>query len=222
MGGIPYDLREDDALPDWVAYQYREARNRAKKRGIAFKMSPTDFRDVYWDSDGVCAVTGVPFSFEKYPNAFRRPYVPSVDRIDSKVGYTRKNSRLVLACVNIAMNEWGEDVFRTILDGFKIKELAREIATPQKNVAQKIMAFEDGAFYSESALVFSLGLDQGATRAMRLSGKLVPVLFYMGARKAYGYTAEYFIARMEMENIDCPAAPRYLPTPLEKPYRREQ
>lgn len=40
----------------------------------------------------------------------RRPLAPSIDRIDSSLGYTRQNCRIVCAAVNYAMNVWGEDV----------------------------------------------------------------------------------------------------------------
>ena len=38
----------------------------------------------------------------------------SLDRIDSSKGYTVENCRLVCTAVNLAMNEWGEDVLERI------------------------------------------------------------------------------------------------------------
>ena len=62
---------------------------------------------------GKCEMSGIPFS-EKGTEWFRNPWSPSLDRIDSKKGYTPDNVRIVLCAVNAAMNEWGEDVFRFI------------------------------------------------------------------------------------------------------------
>lgn len=44
----------------------------------------------------------------------RRPYVVSIDRIDSAKGYEAKNIRLVVSAVNLAMNEWGLEIFDRI------------------------------------------------------------------------------------------------------------
>ena len=62
---------------------------------------------------GKCEISGIPFS-EKGVQWYRNPWSPSLDRIDSKKGYTPDNVRIVLCAVNAAMNEWGEDVFRLI------------------------------------------------------------------------------------------------------------
>lgn len=59
-----------------------------------------------------CAVTGLPFRLNKINN--RRPYAPSVDRIDPAKGYHRDNCRIVCAAVNFAMNVWGEPMLREL------------------------------------------------------------------------------------------------------------
>ena len=43
--------------------------------------------------------------------AARRPYAPSLDRIDATLPYSRANCRLVLQAVNFALNSFGDDVF---------------------------------------------------------------------------------------------------------------
>ena len=45
----------------------------------------------------------------------RRPFAPSLDRIDSSGGYTRDNTRLVCQAVNFALNAFGEDIFREVV-----------------------------------------------------------------------------------------------------------
>lgn len=67
---------------------------------------------------GRCSITGMPFSLFKPEGAHRRPYAPSVDRIDASKPYTDGNTRLVCVCVNYALNEWGEKVLRQMALGY--------------------------------------------------------------------------------------------------------
>lgn len=62
---------------------------------------------------GRCIVSGLPFSYTRgLPTKDRRnPYAPSVDRINCSIGYTKRNCRLVVLAVNIALNLWGDDLF---------------------------------------------------------------------------------------------------------------
>lgn len=54
----------------------------------------------------VCAVTGVPFSFDrKNGTGFQNPYAPSIDRIDSAMPYQIGNIQIVLTAVNFAKSE---------------------------------------------------------------------------------------------------------------------
>jgi hypothetical protein len=58
--------------------------------------------------DGRCAVAGprVQRGASRRGKA-RRPYAPSLDRIDPRRGYEPDNVRLVCAVANFAMNAWG-------------------------------------------------------------------------------------------------------------------
>lgn len=86
------------------------ARQNAKARrgGIEFSLSREDVHRMLNEAGWRCAVTGALFSLEVING--RRPLAPSIDRIDSSLGYTRQNCRIVCAAVNYAMNVWGEDV----------------------------------------------------------------------------------------------------------------
>jgi hypothetical protein len=82
-----------------VAY----ARQRARKRNIAFSLDPEAISAAV--ERGTCAVTGIPFVFQ-----FGRgihPLSPSIDRIDSSKGYVNGNVRVVLWAVNTACSTWG-------------------------------------------------------------------------------------------------------------------
>jgi hypothetical protein len=55
-----------------------------------------------------CALTGISFEWKD------KFYGPSIDRIDSSVGYTKRNTRIVLVCVNVMLSDWGEHVLRRV------------------------------------------------------------------------------------------------------------
>lgn len=63
-----------------------------------------------------CAITGIRFT-ASIPDGERwkaNPFAPSLDRIDGSKGYEPGNVRVVLAAVNLAMNEWGLEVLMQI------------------------------------------------------------------------------------------------------------
>ena len=60
---------------------------------------------------GVCEVTGI--AFERKGD--RRPFMPSIDRIDSSKGYTPENCRVVLWIINAAKQALPEDDFQSAL-----------------------------------------------------------------------------------------------------------
>lgn len=61
-------------------------------------------------SNGVCEVSGLPLVFDhKFSDKqSRSPWGPSIDRIDSKKGYTKSNSRIVCNIYNL-MKSTGDD-----------------------------------------------------------------------------------------------------------------
>lgn len=76
-------------------------------------------RDKGWDFDltmewyieklsyGRCEVTGLKFDISKFDsNTYIPAYLPTVDRIDSKKGYTKDNCQLVIMAYNQAKNEY--------------------------------------------------------------------------------------------------------------------
>lgn len=65
---------------------------------------------------GVCEYTGLPFDLNPDPNFNSNPYAPSLDRIDPKIkDYSPENTRVVLTCVNKALNEYGGEAVLPIL-----------------------------------------------------------------------------------------------------------
>lgn len=105
---------EQQRLLDFTRNVITRARNNAKgRRGIECTLTRDDAVELLTKSAWACAVTGVRFTLEAVSG--KRPYAPSVDRIDSSKGYTVENCRIVCVAANYAMNVWGEQVLRKML-----------------------------------------------------------------------------------------------------------
>lgn len=62
-----------------------------------------------------CSLTNVPYVFDRSRGtAFMNPYAPSLDRVDSSVGYMKNNVQWVLSAVNFAKNEMNIDMFELV------------------------------------------------------------------------------------------------------------
>lgn len=107
------------SLPEWASRLYLDTKAGAKRRDLPFTITEAQFLALCVASKGRCSLTGIPFSLRR--SCSRRPFVPSVDRIDSAKGYVKGNVRLVACCVNIALGEWGEPVFRAMAEGYLMK-----------------------------------------------------------------------------------------------------
>jgi len=97
------------------------AQSRAGTRHREFNLSLDWLCDLYERQGGLCAVTGLPLDISPQVDEetkWRRPFRPSIDRIDSRRGYTADNIRIVCAAANYAMGAWGEGVFAIIAAAF--------------------------------------------------------------------------------------------------------
>lgn len=86
----------------------RAKQNAKGRRGIEFDLTGDDVEGLLEGCNWRCAVTGRHFSMDIVGG--KRPYAPSIDRIDNAKGYLRGNCRVVCVAVNYAMNVWGEEV----------------------------------------------------------------------------------------------------------------
>lgn len=83
--------------------------SRSARKGFGM-MTKEEFDRMWERSGGRCAMTNARFSMKPEKGKFKRPWAPSIDRIDVAKGYEFSNCRLVCTAVNLAMNEWGEKV----------------------------------------------------------------------------------------------------------------
>jgi hypothetical protein len=103
-----------EKIPKTLLNAAREARKRAKRRALEFDLSPEQLMVLWKRCQGRCEVSGIRFSDRRGAHLWR-PWALSLDRRDCNVGYTFPNIRLVCVCVNAAINQWGDDVFWTMV-----------------------------------------------------------------------------------------------------------
>lgn len=100
-------------LGDIVALMFQHVRSRARKSSINFDIDKEFLTELFKAQNNTCALTGITFQY--YDNndnlCHRRPFAPSLDRIDCKKGYTKDNVRLVCIIVNFALGEFGDQAF---------------------------------------------------------------------------------------------------------------
>lgn len=130
-------LGKNDAVPDkemskQLASCFYSARTNAKTRGVEFSLIKDDVFDMYKEGKGCCALTMIPFSLENYAQSRRRPFIPSIDRIDPKGTYVKDNVRLVCWGVNSALLDWGEDVFDRLARAWAIAQPKRDKPAPSQ------------------------------------------------------------------------------------------
>lgn len=120
---------------EWVPSErwIRQTRLNLLKRDRAeHVLSETDLRGLCDRSQGICELTGMPFrenSKRHRQGHMLNPFSPSVDRINSRSGYTADNCRLVCLCVNLALNQWGDEVFDTMARAY-VTQLLNKPALP--------------------------------------------------------------------------------------------
>lgn len=140
----------DDALRRYVAAPTRmdvrhlttvlaHARKNAKSRGLPFDCSREQMAALWLRSHGRCELTGLAFDLLNLQGFRRRPFAPSLDRIDSRRGYIDGNCRLILAVLNLALNEFGEEIFAKVAVGFLRSRAsrARNIKLAEKHSADQ-------------------------------------------------------------------------------------
>lgn len=104
----------------WLPALFAQTVQNAKARKIPWELTFDETRVLYTRSKGRCEVTNIPFSIEQVNTPlkhFRRPWAPSIDRIDAAKGYAAGNCRLVCVAANYAMGQWGEAVLIEMAKG---------------------------------------------------------------------------------------------------------
>jgi hypothetical protein len=96
------------------------ARKRAKDRGFTCELGEDEALALWRRCKGRCELTGIPFELGRPDGCIRRPFAPSIDRVDASKPYTKDNTRVVCTSVNLAMNQWGDGVLYRIARGLSM------------------------------------------------------------------------------------------------------
>lgn len=100
----------------------------AKRRSSKFD-SETDLTDEYifdmLQSQDTCSVTGIAFDFNSVEEYKCNPFAPSIDRIDSSIGYLKSNVRLVIWQYNLMKGEVSDDI---------LYEICKEVVNAREEV----------------------------------------------------------------------------------------
>ena len=91
------------------------ARYRARLKGLPFDLDADDI--IRRVRAGQCEVTGLPFRLDVVGND-RNPFMPSIDRIDSRLGYTADNVQVVCLGLNLMKTNFDGDLLDQFLDGW--------------------------------------------------------------------------------------------------------
>jgi hypothetical protein len=112
---MPIDPPNKDSPPKWArtlvsAANSRNRAREAKEQRSIEQFSMADLAAVWEECRGCCAVSGLAFGLQIVGcGQAKRPFAPSLDRIDRHKPYQRDNVRLVVSIANFAMNAWGDE-----------------------------------------------------------------------------------------------------------------
>lgn len=93
---------------------FSTARAGALSRGLAYPLHPLHLVKLSSMAAGHCMLTGIAWDFTTKNANGKRPWTPSLDRIDAMQGYEPANCRLVCTAVNLALSDFGDAVLRRI------------------------------------------------------------------------------------------------------------
>lgn len=133
---------DNKALARMKDEAYYRATARSKQFGRSL-MSRDEY-EAMWERCGAkCELTGITFRLR--PDGWTGeawPWHPSIDRIHNEHGYEAWNCRIVCVAMNLALHQFGEEVFRVLALTYRIKNAAQE---PPHSAAKPQTAQEDAA-----------------------------------------------------------------------------
>jgi len=89
----------------------RSCRLSAKRKNIAFELSSAVIMTLIKSQNEQCALTGISFDWGFGGEHRANPFAPSIDRKDSRKGYTYDNIQIVCYIVNLGKNEYPIELY---------------------------------------------------------------------------------------------------------------
>lgn len=99
----------------WVQQSVADTRKRARNKGLKFALSAAWILKRLARIGYSCELSGIAFSARRPRESHKRPWMPSLDRIDCTKGYTEDNVRIVCVAVNTLLQDWGDSVFHDLI-----------------------------------------------------------------------------------------------------------
>ena len=104
------------------------AKSRAKLKEWSFDLDLDFLTDLYLAQNGRCALSDIPFVWGTLADLSvpHDPFMPSLDRIDSRKGYTRDNVQLVCWAVNDTKSHYSEREMARLYKNIVLKYISKE------------------------------------------------------------------------------------------------
>jgi len=100
------------------------AKLSARKKGVPFSLTCPMIWKMAERQHFKCSLTKMPFSWAPPKQGHRsNPYRLSIDRIVPQEGYVPENIRLVIWAINMAISEWGTDVYNGVIEAYQAMRL---------------------------------------------------------------------------------------------------
>ncbi len=99
------EKRKLNRINNRAKFMIRQIKQRAKLKNLEFDL------DENWVNKklnkGTCDLTNLKFDLQKPKKGYyANTHLPSIDRKNPKKGYTKRNSQIILWCINQAKSEW--------------------------------------------------------------------------------------------------------------------
>ena len=95
------------------------AKTRAKANNLDYNIDADYLMELWEEQEGCCSLSGIKLVLEKGSGVNEvHPYTPSIDKIDSKGGYTRGNVRITCYHMNVALNKYGLEGFDKLVQAY--------------------------------------------------------------------------------------------------------
>lgn len=95
-------------------------KGRARRRGMSFSLTQSDIISQLNAQDWKCLKTGIPFDLT-FGNG-RKPFGPTIDRIENSRGYEADNIQIVCNLYNFCKNEFTDDDVMKFVRALAAKE----------------------------------------------------------------------------------------------------